>query len=258
MGHGVDGSRMVIAIDGPAAAGKSTTARGIARRLGLLYVDTGAMYRALSIKVVRQGVDAGDAAAVAALLPGTTVSLAARPAEPPVAGSAVEPAGAPGRVAVLLDGEDVSGLLRTEQVGEVASTIAQHRAVRAFLVEQQRRLAAGAGVVMEGRDIGTIVLPDADLKVYLVAGTGERARRRQQEMAERGTELELDEVRRMIVERDRRDREREESPLVAAPDAVTIDTTDLTIEGQIEAVIAEVERRLAAAGIPDRRPGRGA
>lgn len=243
---------MVIAIDGPAAAGKSTTARGIARRLGLLYVDTGAMYRALSIKVVRHGVDAGDAAAVAALLSGTTVSLEAR----------IETAGgdadAAPRVAVLLDGEDVTGLLRTEQVGEVASTIAQHRAVRAFLVEQQRRLAAGAGVVMEGRDIGTVVLPDADLKVYLVAGTEERARRRRQEMADRGIELELDAVRRMIVERDRRDREREESPLKAAPEAVTIDTTQLTIDGQIEAVIAEVERRLAAARQPGRRPGVGA
>jgi cytidylate kinase len=220
-----------IAIDGPAAAGKSTTARGVARRLGLLYVDTGAMYRALAVKVLRLGLDPADAAQVATLLGDTTVSLEARGEE----------------VAVLLDGEDVGGEIRNERVGAAASTIATHQAVRVFLVEQQRVLARGGGVVMEGRDIGTVVLPDADLKIYLVAGSGVRAARRRQELVERGTEVPIDEVRRMIEERDRRDQEREESPLKAAADAVTIDTSELTIEGQVEAVIAEVGRRTAAA-----------
>lgn len=223
-------SRLVVAIDGPAAAGKSTTARGVAAALGLLYVDTGAMYRALGVKVRRRSIDPADRAALEALLPETTVGLVSRGE----------------RVAVLLDGEDVSGEIRNEQVGEVASAIATNQAVRAFLVEQQRALAAHGGVVMEGRDIGTVVLPDADLKVYLVAGVEVRADRRRLELEGRGQAMSLDEVRRMIEERDRRDREREESPLKRADDAVTIDTTDLTIEGQVEAVIAEARRRDAS------------
>jgi cytidylate kinase len=217
---------LVIAIDGPAAAGKSTTARGVAARLGLLYVDTGAMYRALAVKVLRRGIAPGDQAALEALLPDTSVSLLA----------------SGGEVAVLLDGEDVTGEIRNERVGEMASAIATNAAVRVFLVEQQRRLARDGGVVMEGRDIGTVVLPEAELKIYLIAGSAVRSERRWRELVERGQELPLADVRQMIEERDRRDSEREASPLRAAPDAVTIDTTDLTIEDQVEAVIAEAER----------------
>jgi cytidylate kinase len=137
----------------------------------------------------------------------------------------------------------VTGEVRDERVGSVASAIAPIRAVRRFLVEQQRQLAAGGGVVMEGRDIGTVVLPGADVKIHLVASRGERSRRRCEELRARGIELALEEVERRIEERDRRDREREESPLRAADDAVTVDTTALSIEEQVERVVAEVERR---------------
>jgi cytidylate kinase len=230
---------LAVAIDGPAAAGKSTTAHAVARRLGLLYVDSGAMYRALALKLLREETAALDAVALELalddILVRTTIDLAA---------------GEAGETAILLDGEDVTRALRDERVGHLASLIAPLRAVRTYLVERQRELARDRGVVMEGRDIGTVVLPAAAVKIYLDADLETRAARRRRELEARGLPAPPDEIRALIVERDRRDVEREESPLRTAPDAVVIDTSGLTIEEQVERVIAEVERRAPAPGEP--------
>jgi len=232
-------SPLAIAIDGPAAAGKSTTARAVARRLGLLYVDSGAMYRALALKLLRENrasdEDAALERALADILPRTTIDLATRAA---------------GETAVVLDGEDVTSALRDERVGHLASLIAPLRAVRTYLVERQRELARDRGVVMEGRDIGTVVLPAAAVKIYLDADLATRADRRQRELAARGEPPPPpEEIRALIAERDRRDVEREESPLRTAPDAIVVDTSRLTIEEQVERVIAVARARTGA------RPG---
>jgi cytidylate kinase len=220
---------LTIAIDGPAAAGKSTTARAVAERLGLLYIDSGAMYRALALKLLRSDTDAHDPEALARFLAATTVDLV--------------PAGKGGEPRVLLDGREVTAELRDERVAALASTIAPLRAVRTYLVARQRALAARTGAVMEGRDIGTVVLPDAPIKVFLVADLDVRAVRRAGELALRGEAPDLDAIRALIAERDRRDMERTESPLRPAPDAITIDTSALTIPEQVAAVVALVESR---------------
>ncbi len=219
---------IAIAIDGPAASGKSTTARGVAERLSFLYVDSGAMYRALAVKVMREGLHLDDDRGLERLLERTTIDL-----------ELVE-----GETRVLVDGEDVTDSIRNEQVGTVASAIAQNRAVRIYLVDRQRHFAGQAGVVMEGRDIGTVVLPDAEVKVYLVAGDQVRSERRCQELKSHGVDLPVDEVRQRLAERDRRDRERQESPLRRAPDAVVIDTSELTVGEQVEVVLELARRRL--------------
>ena len=229
-------SALTIAIDGPAAAGKSTTAREVAARLGLLYIDSGAMYRALALKLLATAADPHDPAALSRFLATTTVDL--------VAGAGG------GEPRVLLDGRDVTVELRDERVATLASTIAPLRAVRSYLVAQQRALAARTGAVMEGRDIGTVVLPDAPIKVFLVADLDVRARRRAGEMALRGGAPDLDAIRALIAERDRRDMERTESPLRPAPDAVTIDTSNLTIPEQVAAVVALAEARAGKEGPP--------
>lgn len=234
---------LAVAIDGPAAAGKSTTARAVARRLGLLYVDSGAMYRALALKLLREETAAADGAALERaledLLPRTAIDLAA---------------GEAGETAILLDGEDVTQALRDERVGHLASLIAPLRAVRTYLVERQREIARDRAVVMEGRDIGTVVLPAAAVKIYLDADLETRAARRRGELTARGLPAPPDEIRALIAERDRRDLEREESPLRTAADAIVIDTSGLTIEEQVERVIAEVTRRTAAGAGPVRSP----
>jgi len=216
-----------VAIDGPAAAGKSTTARAVARRLGLLYVDSGAMYRALALKLLEGGIDPADTAALERFLASTKIDLADRG----------------GETQVILDGEEVTERLRDEKVGTFASTIAPLKAVRSHLVDRQRELARDRGVVMEGRDIGTVVLPEATVKIFLTASLEVRAERRQRELAERGRAADLAGIRQLIAERDRRDLERAESPLRAAPDAVEVNTTSLGVEEQIEVVLAEVRRR---------------
>ncbi len=233
---------LAIAIDGPAAAGKSTTARAVARRLGLLYVDSGAMYRALALKLLREGRGSEEfpalERALADILPRTTIDLATRAA---------------GETAVVLDGEDVTSALRDERVGHLASLIAPLRAVRTYLVDRQRELARDRGVVMEGRDIGTVVLPAAAVKIYLDADLGTRAARRGHELAARGAAPPPpEELRALIAERDRRDVEREESPLRTAPDAIVVDTSGLSIEEQVDRVIAVVRERT---GADPARPG---
>ena len=218
--------KLVIAIDGPAASGKSTTARLVAARLGYLHVDTGGMYRAMTLKILRAGIDPADLPSVDALARSTKIGIDA----------------AGGRAAIVLDGEDVSGMIRTPDVTRAVSQVSAIRSVRELMVREQRRLAAGGGVVLEGRDIGSVVLPDADIKIFLVADPAERARRRRKELLERGIDIGLGELESEIRERDRKDSSRELSPLRKAEGAVEVDTSALTVDEQVEMIIAVVEQ----------------
>jgi cytidylate kinase len=221
----VSARKLVIAIDGPAASGKSTTARLVAQRLGYLHLDTGAMYRALAVRVVDRGLDPSDAGAVTGLAEAARIELVQ-------SGESVR---------VVLDGEDVTDRIRSQEVTRATSALSTLPGVRAVLVREQRRLGAGGGVVLEGRDIGTVVFPDADLKVYLTAGLDARALRRRRELAATGVEMDVALLREELEERDRRDSSRAVSPLRKAEDAVELDTSGMTVEEQVDAVL-----RLAA------------
>ena len=215
-----------IAIDGPAGAGKSTVAKAVAERLGFIYVDTGAMYRAMALYLLRQHIDAADA---------QKISEASRHADITI--SYVN-----GLQQVLLDGENVTGLLRTEEVGNMASASSVNPDVRKKLVELQQALAARENVVMDGRDIGTCVLPDADVKVYLTASTACRAKRRYDELKAKGESCNLEAIEADIRERDERDMTREFSPLRQAEDAVLVDSSHMTVEEVIEKIISLVSK----------------
>jgi len=217
--------KLVIAIDGPAASGKSTTARLVAERLGYLHVDTGGMYRAMTLKILRAGIDPADSAAVDAAARTTGIRIDAS-------------GGAP---AILLDGEDVSAGIRTPEVTRAVSQVSAIRSVREVMVREQRRLAAGGGVVLEGRDIGSVVLPGADVKIFLVADPAERARRRRNELLEQGIDIGLGELESEIRERDRRDSSREISPLRKAEGALEVDTSTLTVDEQVGRILDAVE-----------------
>jgi cytidylate kinase len=210
-------SRPIIAIDGPAGAGKSTCARLLATRLGLRYLDTGALYRAVTLAALRRGLSPADEGAVAVLAQTAQVVLV--PGTPP---------------RVLLDGEDVSHEIRGPAVTTAVSTVAALPRVRAEMVRHQRAFAAGGGVVAEGRDIGTVVFPDAELKVFLDADAQVRAGRRARERGDKDVAA----VEREICERDRKDAEREIAPLRAAADAVVVDTTGLPVEDVVERIAA--------------------
>jgi cytidylate kinase len=209
---------MVIAIDGPAGAGKSTVARAAAAALGLTYLDSGAMYRSVALAALEGGVALDDGAALGELASGLRLVLE---------GQSVE-----------LDGADVSARIRTPEVSEAASRVSVHPEVRTAMVDRQRQLIAAADFVAEGRDIGTVVSPDSPLKIFLNASDEERARRRAAESGEP-----VREVRAAISERDARDREREHGALHAAADAVELDTTGLTIEQVVERVVALARER---------------
>lgn len=218
---------MRVAIDGPAGVGKTTSARRVAESLGYLYIDTGAMYRALALKALESGVSADDETATGALAQVTEVGL--------------EPDGS-GGARVLLDGQDVSERIRTPTVSDGASRIAVHGAVRGRMVLLQRGLsrnlaAQGRGAVMEGRDIGTAVLPDAEVKIYLDAKPEERARRRWRELESKGESLSFDRVLEQIRERDARDTGRKIDPLKPAPDAVRLDCTAMSLDEQVAAIL---------------------
>jgi len=223
----------VITIDGPAAAGKSTTARAVAARLGILYLDTGALYRALALKVLECGISADDPAAVEACVNQTELDLSE----------------SPDRIHVWVDGTDVSDRIRTPAVSELSSRLAAQPAVRRRLVEIQRSLAARGPVIAEGRDLGTVVFPDAEIKVFLDAALATRASRRHREMERHNIATAQEQVLEDLERRDARDRDRIESPLKPAADAVVLDTSNMDIEAQVEAVL-----RLARAHA--RCPGR--
>ena len=202
-----------VAIDGPAGAGKSTIAKKIAKKMQLIYVDTGAMYRAMALFLLRNHVSPEDAAAIE------------RTCEDAEIGICYEK----GQQVVYLNGENVNDLLRSEEVGKMASISSQIKSVRRKLVDLQRRLAETTDVIMDGRDIGTCVLPDADVKIYLTASSRVRAQRRFDELQEKGIACNFDEIEKDIIERDRRDMTREESPLKKEEDAIEVDTSDMSI-----------------------------
>lgn len=216
-----------IAIDGPSGAGKSTLAKKLAARYGLVYVDTGALYRTVGLYVRRQDIDPDNAERIAAALNGVEVSVIYRE----------------GSQRVLLNGEDVTDLLRTPEATEYSSRVSVHPEVRAYLLETQRKIARENSVVMDGRDIGTVVLPDAELKIYLHAAPEDRARRRYEEQMGKGITQSYEDVLREVLERDLRDTTRAESPLKRADDAVDVDTTGNTLEESEAAMIAVFEKR---------------
>jgi len=221
----VTGRRPCVAIDGPVSAGKSTIARLVARDLGYTYVDSGAMYRALAWAAVEKGIQSDDRAQVVELLRSTTIELSPRP---------------DGANEVFVNGRDVSGEIRTPEISQLSSKLSAMTPVRRRMVAIQQRMAKAGGVVMEGRDIQTVVLPDAEVKIFLTASAEERARRRWQELRNRGLKADLDEVLADVQARDRRDSTRADSPLKPAPDAVHVDTSGLTIEQVVQRVLAVV------------------
>lgn len=220
----------MIAIDGPAASGKTTTARKVADALGYLHVDTGAMYRALTLRVLEEKLPMGDEAGIQTLAERTTVRLKRTD----------------GVNAVFVDERDVTKEIRKPTVTKYVSKVSSYPGVRNVMVREQRKLAAEGGIVLEGRDIGTVVLPDADLKIFMVANVGERARRRKRELEGSGIEIDEGVLAREIEERDLQDSTREVSPLRKAADAIEVDTSNLTIEQQVKLILAKARERMSS------------
>lgn len=207
-----------VAIDGPSGAGKSSLAKRLAKELGYVYVDTGAMYRSIGLYGLRAGVDLKDEAAMAALLPKICIRLAYLD----------------GSQHIFLNDEDVSEAIRAEQVGMAASSVSGYPEVRAFLLDTQRQMALSQNVLMDGRDIGTVVLPNATIKIYLTASSEARAQRRQKELLEKGVDADFETVLKDIEQRDWQDTHREIAPLRQAEDAVLVDTSELDFEESFE------------------------
>ena len=218
--------RVVIAIDGPAGAGKSTIARRLAERLGFTYIDSGAMYRAVALWAMRQNADTADMHRMEQLALAADIEL--------------QPAGP----RIVLNGEDVTAAVRTAEVGQQASVVAAIPGVRRALVEKQRALGARTSVIMEGRDIGTVVFPEADVKIFLDADPSERVSRRLRDFREQGEGAPEETIAAQIQERDRRDRTRAEAPLTQAPDAIYIDSTGLTLDAVQEEILKVVRARI--------------
>lgn len=219
-----------IAVDGPSGAGKSTLAKAIAKRLGIVYVDTGAIYRTIGYYMFRNGIDPKDDAAVTAALPSIHVDMTYSD---------------DGLQHMFLNGEDVTGQIRLPQISMYASDVSAIPAVRDFLLEMQRDMARRTSVIMDGRDIGTVVLPDADVKIFLTADVAERARRRTAELAQRGTPRPYEEVLREMEERDWNDSHRATAPLRPAEDSEIVDTTHIGFEESLELLLRVIDRRLA-------------
>ena len=209
-----------VAIDGPAGAGKSTIAKRLAKKLGFIYVDTGAMYRAMAYYFLQHNIDAKDENAIAAACPDVDVTITYEN----------------GEQQVLLNGENVNGVIRNEEVGNMASSTSVYPVVRKKLVELQRQLAKSADVIMDGRDIGTCVLPDAQVKIYLTASSATRAKRIYDELTEKGVSCDLAEIEKDIIDRDYRDMHRETSPLRQAEDAVLVDSSEMNIDEVVDAI----------------------
>jgi len=218
---------LIIAIDGPSGAGKSTLAKTLAKELGFIYLDTGAMYRALGLKILRHGIDLADDQKLAQLVDSSAVDLQGDGAE----------------LKVLLDGVNVADEIRTPAVSQMASKASALKVVRDRMVELQRRLGRRGSVVAEGRDIGTVVFPEAEVKIFLSASAGERARRRCAELRAAGQPVDLDVTLREIEERDKRDSERALAPLRKADDALMIDSSNSTAEEVADCVLAEIRMK---------------
>ena len=218
-----------IAIDGPAGAGKSTIAKNVAKELSFIYVDTGAMYRAMALYLHRNGISADDPEKIAAGCGGADISIEYRD----------------GEQVVLLAGENVNAWLRTEEVSAMASKSSAVPRVRERLLQLQQELAATQNVVMDGRDIGTVVLPDARVKIYLTASVEVRAKRRYLEQKAKGEKVDLKEIEAEIAERDHRDMTREVAPLKLADDAVLVDSSDMTIDEVAQRILAIVKEKMA-------------
>lgn len=214
-------NNIAIAIDGPAGAGKSTIAKLIAKKKGYIYVDTGAMYRAMALYLIEQGIGADDQQRISEAVPGVDVTITYEN----------------GEQVVWLNGRNVNGLIRTEEVGKMASASSGNKEVRRKLVELQQALARKESVVMDGRDIGTCVLPDADVKVYLTADSHVRALRRYEELKAKGQDCDLETIEKDIIDRDYQDMHRDISPLRQAEDAVLLDSSHMTIEEVAQAII---------------------
>jgi CMP/dCMP kinase len=228
--------KLTIAIDGPAGSGKSSVARRVASMLGYLYMDSGAMYRAVALKSLRQNVLLTDEPGLSAIACGTHIELRRPTPEQEAAGA---------KNCVFLDGAEVTEDIRTEEVAQAASRLATIHEVRQVLVAEQQRAGVGGGIVMEGRDIGTVVFPDAELKIFLEASPEVRVERRWKEHQEKGDKTTLAEVVDEVHERDRRDRERKVSPLVRAADAVLVDNTAMGIEETARVIVMLVKEREA-------------
>lgn len=220
--------KIIIAIDGPAASGKSTTAKLVAERLGYLHIDTGAMYRAMALKVLRSNISPSDSAAVARLTTTTSVRL-------------IRTQDAEHKLRVELDGREVSDEIRLPEVTSIVSAVSIVPEVRALMVNEQRAMGSEGGIVLEGRDIGTVVFPNAELKIFMKADSRERARRRVKELEEKGVAVPLEKLEQEIIERDSIDSQRELSPLRKADDAVELDTTKLTIAEQVDFIVTKAK-----------------
>jgi CMP/dCMP kinase len=218
---------LIIAIDGPSAAGKSTLAKRLAKDLGFTYLDTGGMYRALALKVLREGINIGNDGALTELIGRTDIDLVVTE----------------GKLKVLLDGEDVSHEIRTPEVSQMASKASTLEVVRRGMLVLQRAFGRRGNVVAEGRDIGTVVFPDAEVKIYLDASAQERARRRVEELRQAGRQVSLDETLREMWERDKRDSERDLAPLRKADDAIAIDSTSVDAETLAQRVMQQIRKK---------------
>ncbi len=218
---------MRIAIDGPAGAGKSTVAKRVADILSFVYIDTGAMYRSITLKALRNGIDVRDEIALKNVLGNTKIDLQKKS----------------DKQYVVLDGEDVTEEIRTSEVTNNVSEVAKHPAVRVEMVKRQQELSQEHSVVMDGRDIGTHVIPDAQVKIFLIASVDERAKRRHEENISKGIPSDLEQIKREIEQRDELDSEREASPLMKAEDAIELDTTMMSIDEVVKAILQIVRER---------------
>jgi len=224
--------KLTVAIDGPSGAGKSTVARSLARRLGYVYIDTGAMYRSLALRVKGRGVSPEDELALKRLALSLHIRFATEGEE----------------TRVFCEGEDITGAIRTPEISRLASSISKQKGVREALVQMQREMGKEGGVVLEGRDIGTVVFPDADVKFYLDAESNERIKRRYDEMTEKGMKVDLEETREELLQRDYNDTHRVHSPLKKATDAVLVDSTHRSVEEVVEEMVRVIKHKIVGDG----------
>ena len=228
MAKTVKRKKLTIAIDGPSGAGKSTVARSLAKRLGYVYIDTGAMYRSVALRVKEKGIFQEDELALKQLASSLHISFITQGEQ----------------THVLCDGKDVTEAIRTPEISRLASIISKQKGVREALVQMQREMGEGGGVILEGRDIGTVVFPDADVKFYLDAEGEERVRRRYHEMVEKGVRVDFKETQEELNQRDHNDMHRDHSPLIKAEDAVFIDSTPRSVEEVVEEMVCIIKEKV--------------